>query len=152
MQPDNHEGIDLVSATPQQVVRTIAPGSCLFAGTIDRPHCGLMAVFRHVRPDGAQVLSIYGHLSELRQIQTGLYYPESTPIGAIHSQAAYQPAYLHFALAFGASWEHGLNAFPAPPPNAGTSWIQDRYLDPTALIEEWNRGKQQPKRFKNARE
>ena len=136
--PPNHEGFDLLGRTDETFIRSVAGGTCLFVGAVPDPHWGKMAMFGHRRSDGTELVSIYGHLDRIGQIEAGRTYPEPVTVGGIVRTAKYRDPYLHFALAYGATWDLCLNNTPIPPANAGEGWIQERYLDPVQLLHEWS--------------
>jgi hypothetical protein len=137
LKPDNHEGVDLYLENAGQgtsPVLLVAPGVCLYVGEA-RNNCGqaatdLAAIFRHRAPDGADFLTIYNHLSELNEMRLGSSYPPSYRVGTtLHEE--YQPGgYLHYAVAYGATWDTDLKKGPNIPLNAGEAWIRLRYFQP----------------------
>ncbi|HUF38771.1 MAG TPA: hypothetical protein VMN57_09630 [Anaerolineales bacterium] len=137
-QPQNHEGIDLLTRGSSIAVRSIAAGTCIFTGAVADPHWGKMVMFRHHRSDGTELVSIYGHLDEIGRVEPGRAYRDPVTVGTLIRTAPYQDPYLHFALAFGAAWNESLRVHPAPPANAGEGWIRERYLDPVQLLQEWS--------------
>jgi hypothetical protein len=42
--------------------------------------------------------------------------------------------FLHFAMAYGGTWDSDLKERPSIPINVGASWIRDRYQNPFALM------------------
>jgi murein DD-endopeptidase MepM/ murein hydrolase activator NlpD len=136
--PPNHEGFDLMGRTDETFIRSIAGGTCLFVGDVPYPHWGKMVMFRHRSSDGTELISIYGHLDRLTDLETGRTYDKPVPVGEIVRAAKYQDPYLHFALAYGASWDLCLHNSPVPPANAGNAWIEARYLNPLQLLQDWS--------------
>lgn len=138
LQPENHEGVDLhyqagdwnAPVFQPNVVHLIADGVCEFIGMSQRCRTGQAAIFRHRQPDGAEILSIYSHLIEPGSIQIGKSYPVGYRIGSLDHHAKNNASFLHFSIAYGASWELGLHRGPDIPLNAGTNWIKQRYLEP----------------------
>ncbi len=134
--PENHEGVDYTNSEKTTPVKLITAGQCLYANDTLDPHWGKMALFRHRQEDGAEIVAVYGHLESLADVKTGIIYPQNFPVGQIQRPNSYQDAYLHFAIAYGATWDTDLSRMPFPPPNAGISWILPRYLDPLAYLKE----------------
>jgi len=143
LDPENHEGVDLLirgaknryNGIASTDVNLVADGTCLYTGEIDRCIPGQAAIFRHYQPDGAQILTVFGNLSSLGNLQAGEKYPEGYRVGAIESTRFRWNPSLHFAVAFGATWDTDLRAQPFIPFNAGTSWILSRYLNPLVYLE-----------------
>lgn len=143
LHPENHEGVDLLirgaknryNSIATTDVRLVADGTCLFTGEIDRCIPGQAAIFNHYQQDGAQILTVFGNLSSLGNLQAGKRYPGGYHVGAIESTRFRWNPSLHFAIAFGATWDTDLRAQPFIPFNAGTSWILSRYLDPLTYLE-----------------
>jgi len=141
LRPENHNGVDLflrdersTRATIQQRARLIAAGKCLFAGSSQHCQGGHAAIFRHRQADGAEVLSVYSHLKEPGDIRIGNIYPAGYWLGSLDEHSARQDSYLHFSVAYGASWDIGLNRGPDIPLNAGVSWIRQRYIEPLEYL------------------
>ena len=137
LKPGGHEGIDLYCGAvdpwgTQQahVVQLIANGQCLFVGDSKEYHGGRRAIFRHRQSDGAEIISIYGHLESLQPLSAGRIYPAGTRIGHIGNSDLAQQPFLHFALGYAASWETYLKDRPSVPLNAGQAWVQQRFIDP----------------------
>lgn len=133
--PDNHEGIDLhpVERTFRGLlpdpVRLIAPGKCIYLGEETGLHLGKCAMFRHRQADGAEIVSVFGHLKEHADLSVGNAYSLDYPIGYLENHL-HHPAFLHFAIAYGATWDLDLHNNPQIPLNAGSTWIQERYIEP----------------------
>jgi hypothetical protein len=140
--PYDHEGVDLYvrknkgsQSLPQAVpVVLVGEGLCLYHG--QNCHCGqgIASIFRHRQANGADILSIYEPLSESNALVPGQYYPSGYPLGTIQAMKAYQSPYLHFAIAYGTSWEMDLKTKNHPPLNAGPAWIRERYMEPLAFL------------------
>jgi hypothetical protein len=143
LHPENHEGVDLLirgaenryNKTVTAQANLVADGVCLYTGNIDRCNPGLSAIFSHYQPDGAQILTVYGNLSVLDSLQAGETYPEGTRVGLIESTRTRWNPSLHFAVAYGATWDTDLKAQAYIPINAGTNWILSRYLDPLDFLQ-----------------
>ena len=143
--PENHEGVDLqfdlndnnINKLSLAPVQLIARGKCVYAGDCTGLHPGKLAMFRHRQPDGAEVVTVFGHLKEFGALKIGDFYPQGYPIGNIESHKNH-PAFLHFAIAYGATWDLDLHKNPNIPPNAGFTWIQERYLEPYKFLHGYN--------------
>jgi hypothetical protein len=143
LEPASHEGVDLYPAREQNSrkesgtteVLLAAEGECLAVGKNRGCCAGEQVIFRHRQPDGAEVLTIYSHLSELRSLQTGQLYPQGTVLGKIASPQIFMERYLHFAVAYGAAWETDLCQRPDLPLNAKPEWIRERYLEPQGFLK-----------------
>jgi len=141
LDPTNHEGIDLSTkgiAKRTETGTTIhlaADGECLYTGLMAGCRIGEMAIFRHRPLDGAEVLTVYGHLNGLGDVRVGNHYPQGYTLGTIEKRAGYGAPFVHFAVAYGATWTTDLSKHPVIPLNVGPTWIRDRYLDPGAYLE-----------------
>ena len=137
--PHHHEGVDLFRRGQGSLstveVQLAAQGECLFAGESHGFHPGNLAIFRHTQPNGAQVLSVYGHLERLAELRAGKIYLPGEPIGSTLLTKA-KDHVLHFAIAYGATWESDLRSNPNIPLNVGATWIKQRYLNPVEYLEQ----------------
>jgi hypothetical protein len=141
--PANHEGIDLHRelntfdhTDPEQSrVSLAADGECIYLGDFTGCCGGRSAIFRHSLGNGSQVLSVYGHLERINAIQPGTTYPISYPLGEIRQDLDHSDPFLHFAMAYGSTWDSDLKDEPAIPLNVGASWIRARYQHPFNLME-----------------
>jgi hypothetical protein len=137
LNPGNHEGVDLYpqdagqSSTP---VFLVADGVCLFVGRSYGYCPGLSVVFRHRQPDGSEILTFYGHLSEVEDLQVGSFYYCGRRIGKVQSYVSYMGRYLHFAIAYGAVWEAELSSVGYVPVNVNAAWISERFLSPLEYL------------------
>lgn len=140
--PENHEGVDLChqvinkgcAKTQSPDVYMIADGKCIFSGKSDHCCSGQSAIFRHRQQDGAEILSVYTHLKNTINIHLGMKYPTGYVVGQLGQQGNHEENFLHFSLAYGASWDIGLKHGPEIPLNAGTNWISNRYIEPLAYL------------------
>lgn len=137
LRPESHEGIDLYSPVKSGAklahnVRLVAPGECLFADKARGSHGGQRAVFRHRQPDGAEFLTVYGHMAGLPELKTGLVYPAGYDLGLTDGGHNAHDPFLHFAMGYGAAWETALAHQPDVPLNAGYSWVRQHFMDPLA--------------------
>ena len=137
--PDCHEGADLLrigKLNPSTLeVRLTAYGECLFVGESHGFHPGKLAIFRHTQTNGVQVLSVYGYLDRLAEFQRGKFYQPGEIVGS-SMQTWSKDHMLHFAIAYGGTWESNLRTNPNIPLNVGAMWIKQRYLDPVAYLEQ----------------
>jgi hypothetical protein len=139
LQPDYHEGVDLFANQKAKTaletpVSLVADGECLYAGR-SQGHCpGKMAIFRHRQADGTLILTIYSHMSKLSSLKVGQVYPKGHQVGKLASPYPFMERYLHFAVAYGATWETDLRSRPSLPLEAKPEWIQQRYLPPLAYL------------------
>jgi hypothetical protein len=138
MDPENHEGVDLFVQSngsdpffqTQQPIKLIANGECLFFGQGKGIHDGKIALFRHRQPNSAEIISAYGHLDKIRNLEIGKVYQVGTEIGKIENSGKNGQQFLHFAIAYGASWDAVLRRTPNVPLNVGPTWIRNHYLSP----------------------
>lgn len=143
LQPINHEGVDLYSlsvnhaqkTTIEKTIQLIAAGKCVFLGKGGGKCGGKVAIFRHRQNDGSEVATVYDHLEKLGDIQVGQNYSPGYPIGVVESHFTHRDSYLHFSIAYGATWEMDLSISPDKPLNAGESWIKERYLNPLDYLQ-----------------
>jgi len=144
LDPPYHEGVDLHyplikrsnSRDRAADIRLIANGKCLYTGEVSDCHFGKMAIFLHRQVDGSQVLSTYGHLSEIGDIDVGQVYPIRHPVGRVNYFGNYCGNFLHFAISYGPVWDTVLSVKPNIPLNAGPQWIRERYFDPLKYLSE----------------
>jgi hypothetical protein len=135
LEPENHEGIDLYcdSSTMPTKVHLISEGVCIYTGTSKGYHPGKTAIFRHHLPQGAEIITVFSHLSSLGDLSVGEKYAQGYPIGFIEDDN--KQRFLHFAAAYGATWETDLKNCPDIPANVGATWIKFRYLNPGDYIK-----------------
>ncbi len=141
LDPENHEGIDIYLADDAN--RTVnLPGSahlvtngvCMFIGESRGFHHGKMAAFRHRKKDGAEVLTLYGHLQEIGNIKVGKTYPSGYRIGNVGQIGDGTHSFLHFSTAYGATWDLHLSRNPNVPLSADAKWIQRHFLHPEEFL------------------
>ena len=140
--PENHEGVDLHRTEMDKAFHVVqdnqalltANGSCVHIGDFDGCTGGKLVIFRHRQLSGSQVLSIYGHLDQTYDLKLDAEYPIHYPIGEFRQDQEHTDPFLHFALAYGGTWESDLKNRTSIPLNAGASWIRDRYLNPFSLM------------------
>jgi hypothetical protein len=133
--PSSHEGVDLFDQNSKDSaaglpVRLITQGVCLYVGRSHGEHSGLRAIFRHRQPDGAEILSIYGHLLNSNDLIVGKPYKAGYPLGISDQLSDHYDPFLHFAIGYGATWETALRQNPNIPLNAGYHWVRQHFLDP----------------------
>jgi hypothetical protein len=142
LDPSHHEGVDfysdrkarLTSLPAPHPIYLVAGGRCIFLGEQSGHTQGKIAVFRHRQTDGAEIVSVYSHLNGLGDLHSGSTYPLGYPVGSISSAKAYQDPFLHFAIAYGASWDANSQLIHNLPLNATQSWINERFLEPYAYL------------------
>jgi hypothetical protein len=140
--PENHEGVDLhreingskFNRLEDGHAELVANGVCVFVGEYAGCSGGQLAIFRHRQLNGSQVLSVYGHLDRVNDLKVGEQYPIRHPIGEIMQDLEHSDPFLHFAMAYGGTWDSDLKERPSIPINVGASWIRDRYQNPFALM------------------
>jgi hypothetical protein len=143
LKPDSHAGVDLYPEREQVLrklsgiseVKLAADGLCLYVGKNAGGCAGKMAIFRHREPEGAEILTIYSHMSELADLQAGAKYSQGTLLGRIASPQVFMERYLHFAVAYGATWETDLSQGASLPLNAQAEWIKQRFIEPFSYIK-----------------
>lgn len=141
LQPENHTGIDLFQIrkdrhsikTPTAIAQLPAEGMLLDIGDGDQCQPGSTAIFRHFQPDGAQILTIFGGLSQVSDLQAGKVYPQGYRVGAVEPFSSYLEPIMHYGIAYGATWDADFRHNVHIPLNAGQRWIRERYLDPISI-------------------
>ena len=142
LQPENHEGVDLYSGLANRdqnppvgkTIQLIAAGKCVFLGRGGGQCGGKIAIFRHRQTDGSVIATVYDHLERFADIQVGQDYQSGQPIGLVENHSMHSDSYLHFSVAYGATWEMDLSKSPDKPLNAGEGWIRERYLSPLEYL------------------
>ena len=138
LDPHNHEGVDVSpdktdpfrSEFAESAINLVANGKCLFLGEVGGLCRGKIAIFRHRQTDGAEIISIYRHLTDHGEIKVGKQYPKGYPIGMITGVEAHNDPFLHFAIAYGATWDADPKNSTNLPLNASESWIRYRFMHP----------------------
>lgn len=146
IRPNNHEGVDIIvnntndisAEAPVQPIKLMANGECIYIGKSRDSHWGRTVIFRHRQADSAELLSIYAHLSEFGALKVGSMYKKDYHIGGIERSDGIHPGFLHFAIAYGGTWDKDLKQKPYVPPNVGPTWIRQRFLDPIAYLRDMN--------------
>jgi len=144
LMPESHLGVDLYPEREQasraksgtNEVKLVAGGECLYAGKNQGQCAGKMAIFHHRLEEGAVMLTVYSHLSELTSLQTGQKYPQGHVLGKIASPQVFMERFLHFAVAYGATWETDLRLRADLPLNASPEWIRERFVEPVGFMKE----------------
>ena len=142
LQPEDHEGVDFYPGLKNRVpnlitekqVQLIAAGKCVFVGRAGGRCGGKIAIFRHRQSDGSEIATVYDHLERFADIQLGQNYSSGYPIGVVENHSSHSGSFLHFSVAYGATWEMDLSRSPDKPLNAGESWIKERYLNPLEYL------------------
>jgi hypothetical protein len=141
LDPDNHEGIDIyLAGEGNWMVKStsgaylVTNGICTFIGENRGFHHGKMAVFRHRQPDGAELLTIYGHLNAIGDIEVGKAYPAGHRLGSVGGLDDGTHAFLHFSTAYGATWDSYLSHSPNVPLSANAKWVQRHFLHPEEFL------------------
>jgi hypothetical protein len=141
LDPDNHEGIDIyLSGEGNQIVKRtsgaylVTNGTCVFIGENRGFHHGKMAVFRHRQLDGAELLTIYGHLNSIGNIKVGQAYPAGHRLGSIGGLDDGTHSFLHFSTAYGATWDMHLSQNPNVPLSANARWVRRHFLHPEEFL------------------
>jgi hypothetical protein len=140
--PENHEGIDLhrevngnyFNEVDDRQVQLVADGTCIYLGEFAGCSGGQLAIFRHRQLSGSQVLSVYGHLDHVNDLAIGTQYPIHYPVGEIKQDLEHSDPFLHFAMAYGSTWDTDLKDSTSIPQNVGASWIKARYQNPFNLM------------------
>jgi hypothetical protein len=141
--PTNHEGVDMhrdrdyFDRNDQLTSHAYlaADGECIYQGDFTGCCGGKTIIFRHRQRNGSQVLSVYGHLDALMNIKIGSQYPMKYPLGEIKQDLDHTDPFLHFAMAYGGTWNTDLRDQPSIPLNVGASWIRARYQHPFNLMD-----------------
>jgi hypothetical protein len=143
LDPDNHEGIDIyLAGEGNQMVRhtsgvyLVTNGVCDFIGENRGFHHGKMAIFRHRQPDGAELLTVYGHLNAIGDIQVGKVYPAGHHLGSVGGLKDGTHSFLHFSTAYGATWDTHLSHNPNVPLSANAKWVQRHFLHPEEFLKQ----------------
>lgn len=140
LDPTNHEGDDLYrtekhASSAKTAVRLPADGRCIYFGRItSHLHNDKTTAFRHRLPNGAEMVTVFGHMGSLGDLKVGAYYPSGYQLGVLESEHPLHEQFLHFAVAYGATWEIDLRNKPVIPANAGATWIQDRFVNPVDFL------------------
>jgi hypothetical protein len=143
LDPDNHEGIDIyLAGEGNQMVKyssgvyLAGKGVCVFIGENRGFHHGKMAIFRHLQPDGAELLTVYGHLHAIGDIRVGKTYPAGYRLGSIGGLQDGSHSFLHFSTAYGATWDVYLRQNPNLPLSVDSRWVQRHFLHPEEVIKQ----------------
>ena len=140
LDPDNHEGIDIyLAGSGNRLLKhtasayLVTDGTCIHIGENRGFHHGRMAIFRHRQPIGSELLTVYGHLKALGDIEVDKYYPAGHHLGSVGGLEDGTHTFLHFSTAYGATWDKHLSQNPNVPLSANATWVHQHYIDP----EEW---------------
>ena len=138
---NNREGINFHrvrssdTQSDQFPICLVANGECLYASSSVFYPGKFIAIFKHRLPSSAEILSIYDNLNIATDLKLSNCYKKGQVIGKINSVHSYIPAHLHFAIAFGSTWDIHIKNNQSTPLNAGPTWMQARYLDPIKFLE-----------------
>jgi hypothetical protein len=146
LNPAHHEGVDLFLAdnpnsfgSPSLLdVNLIADGSCVYTGFGAMCANGYLAIFKHQQEDGAEILSLYGHLAELGNLTVGAEYRKGYRLGSIQTRGPLGEGYLHFSVAYGATWDTVLKNTPVLSTSIQPNWIRRRFLSPLEYLQSWD--------------
>ena len=151
LRPEYHEGIDINLRGTGEInedlgtpIKLVANGTCIFAERIHSTlGLGNTVMFKHRLPDGSEVITSYGHLDEIGEnIKVGDQCKGGQQIGTMGNTNGQLDSHLHFAVAYGATWDIYLSYKPYVPASMDSSWIKLRFVDPLVFIE--NRIKSNP--------
>jgi hypothetical protein len=141
LDPDNHEGIDIYPTGNKDQADNhsseaylVTDGICMFVGENRGFHHGKTAIFRHRQTNGAELLTVYGHLDTLADITVGKIYPAGYQLGCISGLKDGTHSFLHFSSAYGATWDKHLSQNPNVPMSADARWIQRHFLHPEEFL------------------
>ena len=140
--PPDHEGIDLFLEQNNEAYQTEksidvllpADGECIYLGKGSSCGYGYSAIFRHYQEDGAEILTVFSNLSKIAYLNVGSILTSGTVIGKITAGNIFGEGFLHFAIAYGATWETVLTNLPNHPTGASQDWIKRRYISPAKYL------------------
>lgn len=144
LHPENHEGVD-INSDPKDVIMgdlgtpilAAANGEVIFAQKAGSSSLGNTVMIKHHLPEGAEVISIYGHLDEIK-VEVNDILRKGQELGTMGASGGWSDSQLHFAIAYGATWDTDLNHRPFVPLNVDASWIRNRYINPLEFINQRN--------------
>jgi len=116
-------------------INLIANGECIYVGNSELYPTNYIAIFKHRLSTSAEVISIYDNLNNIFDLKLRQSYNRGQIIGEIKEDFSYIPAHLHFAVAFGGTWDLHIKDSRTTPLNAGPTWMRARYLDPVQFLE-----------------
>jgi hypothetical protein len=145
LSPPGHEGIDLFLAqngdvyNPEKKIEVFLPakGQCLQLRNTGGCGFGYQVIFRHLQPDGAEILTVLSNLNEITPLEKGRVYATGHPIGSVLAGGPLGEGFLHFAVAYGATWDSVLRSRPVHPSGVTSDWIRRRYIDPQDYLLSW---------------
>jgi hypothetical protein len=145
LNPSNHEGVDFYltdtvdafSPTDLVDIRLVAEGKCLYTGYSCVCSNGYVAIFQHLQEDGAEILTVYGHMHTLQDIKVGKLYRQGHQIGTIQATGPLGEGFLHFAVGYGATWDTVLQNIRYIPDKVQPEWILRRYISPMEMLSRW---------------
>jgi len=145
LNPEYHEGIDINLQATYKInedlgtpIGLVANGECIFAEKIPGSlGLGNTIMFKHRLPNGSEVITSYGHLDEIGEIiKVGKKYKIGQRIGTMGNTNGQLDSHLHFAVAYGATWDIHLSYKPYVPNSVNAAWISQRFINPLAFIED----------------
>lgn len=145
LKPEYHEGIDINLRGTGEInedlgtpINLVANGECIFAEKISGSFgLGNTAMFKHRLPNGSEVITSYAHLNEIgHDIKVGNQYKVGQRVGTMGNTNGQLDSHLHFAIAYGATWDIYLSYKPYVPNSVDSSWVRLRYIDPLVFIED----------------
>ena len=143
LNPEYHEGVDINLQATYKInedlgtpIELVANGECIFAEKIPgSPGLGNTIMFKHRLPNGSEVITSYGHLNEIgERIKVGKKYNIGQRIGTMGNTNGQLDSHLHFAVAYGATWDIHLSYKPYVPNSVNAAWISQRFINPLAFI------------------
>jgi hypothetical protein len=143
LSPPGHEGVDLYLADNREPynssrkvnVRLPAQGQCLMSEAGSGCGFGKFAIFRHLQNDGAEIITVFSNLETTANLEPGRIYDAGYSIGSIAAGGPLGEGFLHFAIAYGATWDTNLKQQSIHPVGASSDWIRKRYLDPIEYLK-----------------
>lgn len=144
LNPENHEGVDINLQATYKInedlgtpIELVANGECIFAEKIPGfTGLGNTIMFRHRLPNGSEVITLYGHLNEIgEKIKVGNKYKIGQLMGTMGNTNGQVDSHLHFAVAYGATWDIHLSYKPYVPNGVNAAWNNQRFIDPLVFLE-----------------
>jgi len=137
----NREGVNYYlnesdsALTDHCSINLIANGKCIYVGNSELYPNNFITIFKHRLSSSAEVVSIYDNLNDIYDLKLGQSYNRGQFIGDIKRIYSHIPVHLHFAIAFGGTWDLHIKDSRTTPLNAGPTWMKARYLDPVQFLE-----------------
>lgn len=145
LKPENHTGVDLYlkeNDRPFANTKSIdvflpMDGECVDLRRTAVCGHGQTIIFRHYQPDGASVLTIFSNLTKVADLGIGEFYSCGRRIGEFDSGGPMGEGYLHFGVAYGATWDSLLKNQPVLPGQVTADWVSRRFMDPMDYLYRW---------------